>query len=141
MRSDFRFKRFSQFEAAREKREKVKHQVKLLSVKTGKHFKEIARISQKPHESLLSFISVNYNTNIICFYFLRRKNKPAPEDFWECDVSIATLTRRIHCKYDKFYLKYGRGFIQFSIIIVLLLLNQSCSAEGEDKKYIYNQQK
>ena len=67
----------------------------------------------------------------------KQKNKPAPEDFWECDVSIATLTRRIHCKYDKFYLKYGRGFIQFSIIIVLLLFNQSCSAEGEDKKYIY----
>ena len=40
-----------------------------------------------------------------------------------------------------FHLKYGRGFIQFSIIIVLLLLNESCSAEGEDKKYIYNQQK
>ena len=32
----------------------------------------------------------------------KQKNKPAPGDFWECNVSIATLTRRIHCKNDNF---------------------------------------
>lgn len=72
----------------------------------------------------------------------KQKNKPAPGDFWECNVSIAKhwLVEFI-AKMITFHLKYGRGFIQFSIIIVLLLLNESCSAEGEDKKYIYNQQK
>lgn len=151
MRSDFRFKRFSQFEATREEREKVKHQVKLLSVISTHHivtivihFKEIARISQKPHESLLSFICVKYNTNIICFYFLRRKNKKTNQHLGTSGnvmfLSQHWLVEFI-AKMITFHLKYGQGFIQFSIIIVLLLLNESCSAEGEDKKYIYNQQK
>ena len=108
--------------------------------KTGKHFKEIARISQKPHESLLSFISVKYNTNIICFYFLRRKNKKTNQHLGTSG-NVTFLSQHwlveFIAKMITFHLKYGRGFIQFSIIIVLLLLNESCSAEGEDKKYIY----
>ena len=32
----------------------------------------------------------------------KQKNKPAPGDFWKSNVSIATLTRRIHCKNDNF---------------------------------------
>lgn len=160
MRIDFIFKRFSQFVATKEEREKVKHQVKLLSVisthhivtiiihnfaKTGKHFKEIVCISQKPHEGLLSFISVNYNTNII-FLFPQAKNqkhKPAPEDFQTGNVTFLSQHWLVEliANMISFHLKYGCGFVQFTIIIVLVLLNESCSAEGEDKTYMYNQQK
>lgn len=105
--------------------------------KTGKHFKEIVRISQKPHESLLSFISVNYNTNIILFYFHRRKNKKTNQHL-RISGNVTFLSQHwlveLIANMISFHLKYGRGFIQFTTIIVLLLLNESCSAEGEDKK-------